>query len=250
MQRYFFELAYDGTDFFGWQRQPTDLSVQEVIENALSKIHSNAPIKVVGCGRTDTGVHAHHYILHTDLPEIADSEKFTFKLNRMLPEAVAIHSIYAVDNEAHARFHATQRTYRYFIHQEKNPFKQKHSWHVPQELDFTKMNEAAKHLLGKQDFTSLSKLHTDVKTNICDVTEAKWTVTESEIYFEISADRFLRNMVRATVGTLIDVGLGKIAPGDIPRILEAKNRQAASTSVPAHGLFLWEITYNLQATIS
>lgn len=243
MQRYFFEIAYDGTNFFGWQIQPNNISVQQVIEDTLTKIHSNSPIKIVGCGRTDTGVHAHHYVLHTDLPEINDIDAFAFKLNRMLPESIAIHSIYPVHSETHARFYAMRRTYRYFIHQKKDPFKQKHSWYLPQKLDFEKMNEAAKHLLGKQDFTSLSKLHTDAKTNICEVTAAHWISDRGEIYFEISANRFLRNMVRATVGTLIDVGLGKIEPQDISKILEAKDRQAASTSVPAHGLFLWKILY-------
>jgi tRNA pseudouridine38-40 synthase len=243
MQRYFLELAYDGTDFFGWQRQTNEISVQEVIEDALSKLYSNTPVKVVGCGRTDTGVHARHYILHVDLPEIEDTEKFVFKLNRMLPNSIVFNKAVPVSADSHARFDATQRTYRYFIHQNKNPFKQKHSWYVPQALDFSKMNEAAKLLVGKKDFTSLSKLHTDVKTNICDVKKAEWIITEDAIYFEIVADRFLRNMVRATVGTLIDVGHGKIASEQINEILEAKDRQAASTSVPAHGLFLWEINY-------
>lgn len=243
MQRYFFELAYDGTDFFGWQRQPREISVQQLIEDALSKLHSNTAISVVGCGRTDTGVHAHRYHLHVDLPEIEQEEVFLFKLNRMLPNSIVIFSITPVEQDQHARFDATQRTYRYFIHQEKNPFKQRFSWYYPHALDFDKMNEAANHLLGKKDFTSLSKLHTDVKTNICEVSEARWIVAEREIYFQISADRFLRNMVRATVGTLLDVGQGKIEPEKIKEILEAKDRQAASTSVPAHGLFLWEINY-------
>ena len=243
MQRYFLELAYDGTDFFGWQRQPSEISVQEEIEDALSKLYSNTPVKVVGCGRTDTGVHANHYILHVDLPEIENTDSFVFKLNRMLPNSIAFHKATPVRAESHARFDASQRTYRYFIHQKKNPFKQKHSWYVPQALDFEKMNEAAKLLVGKKDFTSLSKLHTDVKTNICAINKAQWIITDDEIYFEISANRFLRNMVRATVGTLIDVGHGKIEPEQINEILEAKDRQAASTSVPAHGLFLWEVNY-------
>ena len=243
MQRYFFELAYDGTDFFGWQRQTNEISVQQVIEETLSKIHSNAPVSVVGCGRTDTGVHAHHYVLHVDLPEIEDVEIFLFKVNRMLTDSVVIFTIQAVDENKHARFDATSRTYRYFIHQQKNPFKQRYSCYFPPSLDFRKMNEAAKHLLGKKDFTSLSKLHTDVKTNICTVHKAEWVVNESEIYFEITADRFLRNMVRATVGTLLDVGQEKLVPDQLLEILEVKDRQAASVSVPAHGLFLWQIVY-------
>ena len=244
MQRYFIELSYDGTDFFGWQKQPKCVSIQESIEKQLSKLHSNEPISVVGCGRTDTGVHAHHYILHADLPEVSDTDKLRFKLNRMLPDAIAIHSIYSVENEMHARFNATARTYRYFINQEKDPFRAKSSWLFPQKLDFSAMNEAAKFLLGTQDFTSLSKLHTDVKTNTCTVTKAEWVNEGTSAYFEITADRFLRNMVRATVGTLLDVGLGKIKPEDIKTILEAMDRGAAATSVPAHGLFLWKIEYD------
>lgn len=244
MQRYFIRLSYDGTNFFGWQKQPDCISVQESIEIQLTKLNSNVPISVVGCGRTDTGVHANDYYIHVDLPAIEDRDKFLFKLNRMLPDAIAIKEILPVNEDAHARFGATARTYRYFIHQEKDPFRAAYSWYVPQELDFHAMNQAAKLLLGKKDFTSLSKLHTDVKTNICTVTSAKWIRTEKEIYFEITADRFLRNMVRATVGTLVDVGLGKIKPEEMTNILEAMDRGAASTSVPAHGLFLWKIEYD------
>lgn len=244
MKRYFFEISYNGTTFYGWQRQPKQISVQEEIENALSKIYSNRPITIVGCGRTDTGVHAKHYFFHVDLDLFESIEQFIFKLNRMLPNSVVIHAIDEVAIDKHARFDAKERTYRYFIHLKKDAFIHDLSWYFPQKLDFEKMNDAAKHLLGKQDFTSLSKLHTDVKTNICNVTKAQWVQTsETEWYFEISADRFLRNMVRATVGTLLDVGLGKIQSEEILKILQAKDRGAASTSVPAHGLFLWEITY-------
>jgi tRNA pseudouridine38-40 synthase len=244
MQRYFFELSYKGTDFHGWQIQPNAHSVQEEIESKLSRLHSNQPVKVVGCGRTDTGVHAYHYILHVDIPEVADTDLLMMKLNKMLPESIAISKIYPVSEDQHARFSATARTYRYFVHSKKNPFLSESSWHVSQQLDIERMNEAAKHLIGKQDFTSLSKLHTDVKTNICDVRSAKWVREDDHsIYFEIEADRFLRNMVRATVGTLVDVGLGRLTPDDIPTILAAKDRQAASTSVPAHGLYLWKIEY-------
>ena len=244
MQRYFIELAYNGAPFFGWQIQPKQISVQEVIEEALYRLHSNTEIKVVGCGRTDTGVHARHYVLHVDLPEISSEEQFIFKLNSMLPDAIAISNVYEVDADKHARFDAQSRTYRYFIHRRKDPFLSEQSWQIRHPLDFDAMNKAAKHLIGKQDFTSLSKIHTDVKTNICDVKNAEWIETDDETaYFEITADRFLRNMVRATVGTLVDVGLGKLKPEDLVTILEAKDRQAASTSVPAHGLFLWRVEY-------
>jgi tRNA pseudouridine38-40 synthase len=244
LQRYFIELSYDGTDFYGWQKQPEDISVQEVIEAQLTKLHSNRPISVVGCGRTDTGVHASHYILHVDIPTVQDLKNFQFKLNRMLPASIAIHDVFPVSNDWHARFSATSRTYRYFLHQKKDPFVASKSWYFPQELNLQAMNDAAKLLLGTQDFTSLSKLHTDVKTNICTVTKAEWKYDGESLYFEISADRFLRNMVRATVGTLIEVGLGKIQPDTITNILEAKDRGAAATSVPPQGLFLWQIAYN------
>jgi tRNA pseudouridine38-40 synthase len=244
MKRYFFELSYNGTSFFGWQRQPKQISVQQEIEEALSKIHSNSPFGVVGCGRTDAGVHAHQYFLHVDLPEIIDPKQFIFKLNRMLPDSISIHAIEEVECDLHARFNAKARTYRYFIHQKKNAFLNEFSWHHPADLDFQKMNEAATVLLGTQDFTSFSKLHTDVKTNICTVSEAKWVQKgENEWYFEITADRFLRNMVRATVGTLLEVGVGKMDIEGFRKVLDSKDRGAAAVSVPAKGLFLWQIEY-------
>lgn len=244
MRRYFFELSYNGTIYFGWQRQPEQMSVQQEIEDALSKLNSNIPVSVVGCGRTDTGVHAKQYFLHVDLPEIPDTEQFKYKLNKMLSGNISIQLIKPVDPDLHARFSATARTYRYFIHQHKDPFLNEFSWHYPQKLDLEAMNEAAKELLGKQDFTSLSKLHTDVKTNICTVNNAQWIkVNEDQIYFEITADRFLRNMVRATVGTLLEVGLGKIDRQDLRQILDKRDRGAAAVSVPAKGLFLWKIEY-------
>lgn len=244
MQRYFIELSYNGSSYHGWQIQPNAHTVQAEIESKLSRLYSNEPIKVVGCGRTDTGVHAHHYILHVDLPMIPDTDQFCAKLNRMLPSSIAIANVYPISEEQHARFSATARTYRYFIHSTKDPFRELSSWYVNYTLDVSKMNEAAKFLLGKQDFTSLAKLHTDAMTNNCDVRVAKWVqIDENSMYFEITADRFLRNMVRATVGTLIAVGSGKLEPEDLPGILAAKDRQAASTSVPAHGLYLWKIEY-------
>lgn len=243
MKRYFFEISYKGTKYFGWQRQPNQISIQEVIEETIGKLHSTTVYPLIGCGRTDTGVHAHHYVFHIDLPEIASIEHMMFKLNRMLPDSIVIHSIKEVNNNFHARFSATKRTYRYFIHTKKNAFNTEISTYVAAPFDIEKMNRAAKHLIGTQDFTSLSKLHTDVKTNICSVHSAEWFTIENGVYFEITADRFLRNMVRATVGTLLDVGFGKIQPEDLPGILDAKDRQAASISVPARGLFLWKVEY-------
>lgn len=244
MPRYRFDLAYNGRDYFGWQRQPKQISVQEEIEKALTRLNSNEPIQVVGCGRTDTGVHAHHYVMHADLSEKVDTEQYVFKLNRMLSDAISIHSMELTSDDFHARFGATERTYRYFIHQKKDPFIHELSWYFPPELDLDNMNKAAALLIGKKDFTSFSKLHTDVKTNICDLRAAEWIDSgDGRIYFEITADRFLRNMVRATVGTLIDVGLGKLQPEDVLDILNKKDRGEASTSVPPQGLFLWKISY-------
>lgn len=244
MPRYRFDLAYNGEAYFGWQRQPNQRSVQEEIEKAFTKLNSNNEVQVVGCGRTDTGVHAHHYVLHVDLEKEFEPTELVFKLNRMLPPDIAFKSGEIVDEEFHARFGAIQRSYRYFIHHRKDAFRSKYSWYLNQQLDLASMNAAASLLIGNKDFTSFSKLHTDVKTNICDVRKAEWVrIDDESLYFEIKADRFLRNMVRAIVGTLIDVGLGKIDANDIEEILNKKDRGEASTSVPGEGLFLWKIEY-------
>ncbi|MBU2019625.1 MAG: tRNA pseudouridine(38-40) synthase TruA [Bacteroidetes bacterium] len=244
MKRFSVQIAYKGTQYYGWQRQLNQPSVQACIEDNLSKLFDSPRIPISGCGRTDTGVHAQDYFFHVDLSDDVRPEFIHFKLNRMLPEDIAVHSVKEVDLNWHARFDARNRTYRYFIHTEKAAFKNETSWHYTYPFSLEKMNEAAEFLIGKQDFTSLSKIHTDVKTNICVVSSAKWfQVEDSSYYFEISANRFLRNMVRATVGTLLDVGKGKLEPAEIKAILEAKDRSAASLSVPAHGLFLWKIDY-------
>jgi len=244
MTRYKFELSYNGKPYFGWQRQPNQISVQEEIETALSKLNHNISISVFGCGRTDTGVHANHYVLHVDFEDGFYHAELKFKLNRILPEGISIQKIETVSADFHARFDAKSRTYRYFIHQIKDPFNVDFSLFHPAQLDFKAMNEGAQFLIGIQDFTSLSKLHTDVKTNICHVSCARWVNTnENQAYFEITADRFLRNMVRATVGTLLEVGTGKIQPFEVERILLQKDRQAAKMSVPGQALFLWEILY-------
>ena len=243
-QRYFFLLSYKGTNYCGWQRQPNSPSIQQEIEDAISKLFSNQKIQVVGCGRTDTGVHASEYFLHTDLPNKYRTEDLIFKLNGILSLDIAIHRIFPVENNYHARFDATSRTYKYFIHQEKSPFKNDESLYVHAHLDIEAMNDAAKYLIGKQDFTSFSKLHTDVKTNICEVFKAEWVIVDNNsFYFEISANRFLRNMVRAIVGTLLDVGLGKLKPFEVQDVILKKDRNVAGTSVPAHGLFLSKVVY-------
>ena len=244
MQRYFIELSYNGSPYFGWQKQPNEISVQETIEIAIQTIYNNSSLSVVGCGRTDTGVHAKFFVLHVELPLKWSEEEITYKLNKILPESIAILKTKMVDQHQHARFSAIERTYRYFIHSKKDPFKTNKSLFHPTPLNINLMNEACTYLLGQQDFTSLSKLHTDVATNICKVSHCGWTqIDETNFYFEIIADRFLRNMVRASVGTLIEIGKEKIKPSDLKHILAAKNRSKAKTSVSAHGLYLWNITY-------
>lgn len=243
VMRWTIELAYDGTSFFGWQIQPKQLSVQEAIERCLTKLNGTVPISIVGCGRTDTGVHASYYVAHFDTENEIDAEQWLYKLNKMLPKSIVLFSLQRATDDFHARFAATSRTYRYFFNLKKDPF-DLFSLPLKQDVDWAAMQEACSFFLGKQDFTSLSKLHTDVKTKICTVTEAKFVqLNESKWYFEITADRFLRNMVRATVGTLLDVGYGNIPPEEIKTILEAKDRGAAKLSVPAHALFLTDVCY-------
>lgn len=243
IKRYFFRIAYKGTNYYGWQRQSKQISVQEVIERELNKIFG-LPILIVGCGRTDAGVHALDFYFHCDITKDFDRAKLQFKLNRMLPSDIVVKKISQVSSEAHARFDAELRTYHYKIHTFKSAFSTDESTYIPQVLDFDKMNLAAQHLVGKKDFTSFSKLHTDVKTNFCEVYSAKWIQVDAQNwYFEISANRFLRNMVRAIVGTLFEVGLNKIAPDDVLQIIKEKDRNKAGKSVPAHGLYLTHIAY-------
>lgn len=242
--RYFIQLNYKGTNFHGWQIQPNAISVQEVLNKAFSTI-LREEIEVTGAGRTDTGVHAINYVAHFDSEKdnLDKDGKFIFKLNSILPKDVAIESVRKVKNEAHARFDATNRTYHYFIHQSKDPFSLETSTFIPYELDINKMNKAAKLLLNYVDFTSFSKLHTDVKTNNCNVKEAIWTRDKNKLKFTITADRFLRNMVRAIVGTLLEIGKGKITINEFQEIVESKDRSNAGTSAPAQGLFLTQIDY-------
>jgi tRNA pseudouridine38-40 synthase len=238
------KIAYRGTNFHGWQRQPNEISVQEVVETNLCKLLGQKEYPIVGCGRTDTGVHASEYFFHTDIPSPTDLQDLAYKLNRVVGSEIVIKEIKEVASDWHARFDAKRRTYRYFVHREKNPFITDESVYIHGKFDLDRMNKACQHLIGKKDFTSLSKLHTDVKTNICTVTEAKWVqMNETRFYFEISADRFLRNMVRATVGTLLEIGQGKMDPSEMKTILEKMDRGAASQSAPGQGLFLCGVDY-------
>lgn len=240
--RYAIELAYKGTNYHGWQEQLNAPSVQSELELALTKLNGNHPVKVVGCGRTDTGVHASYYVAHFDLDRSFDIENAAYKLNKILTDSIVVFSVQQVPDEFHARFSATKRTYHYFLHAEKSAFIE-NSLYYPHFLDFEKMNLAAKDLIGKKDFTSFSKLHTDVKTNICDLSKAEWIKVGEQFCFIIEADRFLRNMVRAIVGTLMEVGTGKLSVDAIPEILKAMDRGEAKLSVPAKGLFLADIEY-------
>ncbi len=258
--RYFIKFAYNGEKFHGWQSQPNALSVQQKIEEALS-IALRLPISVVGAGRTDAGVHAREMFAHFDYENlIEDKNKLLLSLNRLIGKDIAIYDIFIVDSDAHARFDAIERTYKYFISYQKNPFLYPYCWHSPSRLDTNKMNEAADILMKVDDFSSFAKLHSDTKTNICDVRHAKWDNISNDIdksdsrflfpgliqeglVFTISADRFLRNMVRSIVGTLIDVGKNKISVQDFYHIIEKKNRCSAGVSMPPQGLFLWQVKY-------
>lgn len=245
--RYFMHLAYRGENFHGWQTQPNASSVQQTIEEAISTIVRH-PTAIVGAGRTDAGVNARMMIAHLDLPDDfkvdKDDGKFLRGLNTLVGRDIAIYSLRPVAANAHARFDATARSYRYFSHRGKNPFVGRQSWQAPDSLDFDRMNAAAALLPGRRDFTSFSKLHTDVKTNICNLRAAKWIADgEGRWYFEITADRFLRNMVRAIVGTLVEVGRGRLAPEEMNDIIERRDRSAAGTSMPGEALFLWDIQY-------
>ncbi|MGQ8335488.1 tRNA pseudouridine(38-40) synthase TruA [Sunxiuqinia sp. A32] len=242
-QRYFIELAYKGTNFHGWQIQPNAKTVQEFIENGLSTI-CRETIAVTGAGRTDTGVHASYFVAHFDSEKSnLDHPNFTYKLNSFLNSDIVIFSVHKVQEDAHARFDASSRTYHYFINVQKDPFTQETSWYLRYPLNVDKMNEACAVLFDYIDFTSFSKLHTDVKTNNCKIYYAKWKQDDNRVIFKIKADRFLRNMVRAIVGTMVDIGQGKISVQDLRDIIEAKDRSVAGVSVPAQGLFLSHIAY-------
>lgn len=239
--RYFIHLSYFGKNFHGWQVQPNAISVQEVINKQLSLLCAD-DIHVVGAGRTDTGVHARQMYAHFDTDKVW-SENLTYRLNKMVGPDIAIKEIFTVTDEAHTRFDAIYREYEYHIVKEKDPFTQEFAWYVPYDLDFDVMNRAAELLLGKHDFGAFSRSNTQVKTNICKVQRAEWQQQNGKWIFYIGADRFLRNMVRAVVGTLVQIGSGKIALSELKEIVESKNRSMAGDSAPAHGLYLTKVVY-------
>lgn len=245
--RYFIQLSFDGTAYHGWQIQPNGASVQETLQKALSTL-LRQPTEVVGAGRTDAGVHARMMVAHMDTSVELDCAQLVYKSNKLLPHDIAVQRIWPVEDDMHARFSATSRTYQYHIHTSKSPFLRHYSWQVTFPLDFDRMNEAANRLLQYEDFTSFSKVDTDTKTNLCHITEAHWRqVEEASWVFTITANRFLRNMVRAIVGTLVEVGRGRMTVDDFCRVIEQKNRCSAGESVPGHALFLTDVSYDLKA---
>lgn len=240
--RYFIEIAFNGKNYHGWQIQPDAASVQQTLEETLSTL-LRKKIDIVGAGRTDAGVHAKQLFAHFDFAEAIDKKELCYKLNSFLPKDIVVKSIVPVKEDAHARFHALSRTYEYHICLEKDPFATDFSYQLHQVPDLEKMNEAAKILLNYNDFQSFSKSKTDVKTYHCIITFAEWKLTNKKLVFTITADRFLRNMVRAIVGTLLEIGLGKRDINDLHRIIQSKNRSEAGTSAPAEGLFLTRVEY-------
>ncbi|QBZ98460.1 tRNA pseudouridine(38-40) synthase TruA [Flavobacterium sangjuense] len=240
--RYFIELAYKGTNYHGWQYQPDADSVQETLNKALSLL-LKTDIDIVGAGRTDTGVHAKQMFAHFDFESEIDTAQLVHKLNSFLPKDIAVFNILKVPDEAHARFDATKRTYEYHIHTIKDVFENDGSYQFQLSLDVDKMNEACQILFKHNDFECFSKVNTDVHTFNCVIFEANWNQNGNKLVFTISADRFLRNMVRAIVGTMINIGTGKISLADFEKIIDSKDRSQAGFSVPAHGLYLTKIEY-------
>jgi tRNA pseudouridine38-40 synthase len=241
--RYFIQLCYKGTNFHGWQRQKNAGSIQESLENALSVLlHSST--ELTGAGRTDTGVHAKNYYAHFDSPiEIPEENKFIYQVNQIVVDDICITNLFRVMPTAHARFDAISRTYEYRIIFRKDPFEKELCLFVHQHLNVSLMNESCKILLKNNDFSSFCKLHSNNKTNICKLSEAKWNFADEKLIFIIKSDRFLRNMVRAIVGTMIKIGEGKLTIDEFQTIVEAKNRQLAGNSAPSHGLYLIDIEY-------
>lgn len=244
-QRYFIKLAYKGTAYHGWQLQPNAIAVQELLNKALFTFFRQE-IETLGCGRTDTGVHATEFYAHFDLPALVAEEelpKAVKSLNSLLPYDIAIKQLIAVKVDAHARFDAVQRSYEYHIHFDKDPFKTDTSWLVKDQLDIKVMNEAAKIIMNYDDFGAFCKANADNFTNICTISRSEWEITNDGLIYHVSANRFLRNMVRAIVGTLVDTGKGKMKPEMMHQVIQSQNRSSAGSSVPACGLFLTSVKY-------
>ena len=245
--RYFITFSYDGTRYHGWQIQPNGISVQEVLQQSLATILRLPQLEVVGAGRTDAGVHARRMVAHFDVSQQLDVSQLAYRLNRILPQDMSVEKVARVADTLHARFSATRRTYHYYIHTSKDPFVRQYSYHVHASLDFALMNEAAALLLEYKDFGSFCKSHSDAKTTLCHIYSAQWHPQGPHSwYFEISANRFLRNMVRAVVGTLIEVGRHRLTLEGFRRVIEKGTRTAAGESMPGHALFLESVEYDEQ----
>ena len=242
MPRYFLDIAYNGTAYHGWQIQDNAHTVQAELEKCLSTV-LRQKTEIMGSGRTDTGVHARQQIVHLEMEEPADRRKLIHKLNGFLPKDISVAGMRQVGGEAHARFDAEERSYEYHIHQRKSPFLENLSYYYPKALDIDRMNEAAQKLIGEQDFESFSKVKTEVNTFICTIKEARWEKQNDSLVFHVTANRFLRGMVRALVGTLLDAGLGKLKATDFVSIIESRDRRKAGRAVPAHGLYLTRVVY-------
>lgn len=241
--RIFLWLSFDGTAYHGWQIQPNGMSVQEKVQQCLSTLLSQ-PIAVTGAGRTDAGVHARTMVCHLDTDKELDADRLCYRLNRILPRDISCRQAEQVSDDLHARFSAKRRTYRYFIHTQRDPFLRHYSVETHWKLDFDRMNEAARWLTTQNDFKAFCKAGTDVKTTLCQVSTAQWVNTSPTTwYFEISANRFLRNMVRAVVGTLFEVGRHRMTLEQFQQVVATGTRSDAGESMPAHGLFLWDIEY-------
>lgn len=240
--KYFIQFSYNGKAYHGWQNQPNAITVQQVLEEALSTL-LRQEVTMMGAGRTDAGVHARQMYAHFEALEISNYADLIYRLNAMLPDDVAVQKVFVVTADAHARFDAEARTYEYWITQEKNPFYSDYAHYVKQSLNVDKMNAAAAILLDYEDFECFSKSNTDVYTYLCDIKVAEWVKKDDLLVFTIKADRFLRNMVRAIVGTLLDVGTGKSNLDDVKAIINSKDRSKAGTSVPAKALYLTKISY-------
>ncbi len=238
------ELAYKGTNYFGWQIQENAITVQQVLEDAL-RVYLRQSVKTTGAGRTDTGVHASYFVAHFDVIPDNDLEEYAFvkSINAILPDDIAVHALQRVNDDAHARFHASSRTYKYFIRTRKDPFKKDVSYRIFRDLDVELMNECALELLKISDFSSFAKANSQTKTNVCKVFNINWNYNQNEYVFTITADRFLRNMVRAIVGTMLELGNNKITKNQFLDIINKKDRSLAGASAPAQGLFLADISY-------
>ena len=242
--RYFFEIAFNGKPYHGWQIQENAITVQQIVQEKLQLIHKNEKPTVTGCGRTDAGVHAEQFFFHVDIPTISNLDKYCFQMNNMLPIEIQLKQIHLVKEDAHARFDALSRTYEYRFSTLKSPFSSGFVTYISEKINVNNMNECCQMIKGKHDFTSFSKTHTDVNHFFCEILEAEWVKKDEQIIFRVKANRFLRNMVRALVGTMVLVGKEKISSSDFKKIIMSKDRTKAGPSAKAHGLFLTNIAYS------